>query len=42
MSKEKEVLIHDRECTKCKRYWNCTGKIKGTNCVFLEERKDRV
>lgn len=34
MSKEKEVLIHVRECTKCKRYWSCTGKIKGTMCVY--------
>ena len=39
--KGEEQLIHDRECTKCKRYWNCKGKVKGTNCVYYEERNDR-
>lgn len=38
---KEQQLIHDRECMKCKRYWNCKGKEKGTNCVYYEGRKDR-
>lgn len=34
MSKEKEVLNHDRECQSCKRLFVCNGKpIDVKRCV---------
>lgn len=43
MSKEKEVLIHDRECQTCKKLFACVGKPEDVKrCVNYKERKDRV
>lgn len=36
-----EVLVKDRECINCKKFFDCNGKPRDVKrCVCLEERKD--
>lgn len=31
--------MKDRECIKCKKFFECKGKDKNTPCLHFEERK---
>lgn len=34
-------LVKDRECIKCKHFFDCAGKPKGARCIKFEERKGK-
>lgn len=34
-------MIKDKECIKCKRFWNCNGKPKKEPCLHFVERKKK-
>lgn len=36
-----QEYIKDRECIKCKRFFNCKGKDKKEPCLHFEERKKK-
>lgn len=37
---EYKELIKDRDCLKCKKFFDCEGKPRGNkNCLNFEERK---
>lgn len=33
-------MTKDRECIKCKHFFDCAGKPKGARCIKFEERKE--
>ena len=35
-----DKLTKDRECIKCKHFFDCTGKPRGSNCIKFQERKE--
>lgn len=37
--KKTDGLHKDRECISCEKFFDCSGKPKGTNCMFFKERK---
>ena len=34
-------LVKDRECIKCKHFFDCAGKPKGARCIKFEERQGK-
>ena len=36
-----DKLTKDRECIKCKHFFDCAGKPKGARCINFEERKGK-
>lgn len=38
----KDKLIKDAECIKCKKFFECKGKTRGTACINFVERKNKA
>ncbi len=35
---EEKLLVKDRECLHCKKFFDCNGKKRGVDCIGFVER----
>lgn len=42
MIEKQEEQVKDRECLKCKKFFDCKGKPRGTRCINFEERREQI